>query len=77
MTGYEINISVTKKFGVILSPNIIYSKIISLERKKLIACVSHDRGRKYVLTVKGRRIVEEFDRIVEESQLIVKFLFIF
>ena len=72
MTGYEINRFLTKKFGIIIGPNTIYSKLTSIERKGWTKSVQNRAGRAYSLTEKGKEITDNMNDISEEIQLFVK-----
>lgn len=76
MTGYEVNRQLTKEFGIIVGPSIVYSKLYSLERGKLITCIRKKRGRAYKLTKQGLRIVDHVPHITEEIHCLLKALLI-
>jgi len=67
-TGYEIVDSIAKEFGIRIGPNVIYTKLASMERSKLIACLQHSRKRTYSLTEKGRKMLEAMPETINEIQ---------
>jgi DNA-binding PadR family transcriptional regulator len=71
MTGYEMNTSIVKKFGVVVSPNAIYSKISLLERRNLVVCIRCQRGRTYALTEQGKEVVASMPDINNDTQKMV------
>jgi DNA-binding PadR family transcriptional regulator len=68
MTGYELDNYILKKLKLDIGPNVIYTKLSSLERQNLITCTSYGRGRIYMLTKSGASMVGELGHIVEEIQ---------
>jgi len=72
MTGYEINNLFVKKFGILISPNMIYYKFTSMERKGWIECTRNRAGRAYALTKLGHEMVDGMERITEEIQSFIK-----
>lgn len=58
-SGYDVLVFIQKKFGLLLSPGTVYSKLYSMEREGLIKLVVK-RGRKrvYRVTDLGRLTVE-------------------
>jgi DNA-binding PadR family transcriptional regulator len=74
MTGYKINNHFIKKLGVTVSPSMIYTNIISMERKKWIKCVRNRNGRIYALTDRGQEIVDNMPTIAQEIQSFIKTL---
>jgi DNA-binding PadR family transcriptional regulator len=66
LTGYKISRLFVKKFGVLISPSMIYSNLNILEKKRWIKCSrKHDR-RTYSLTEQGQKIVENMTTITQE-----------
>jgi DNA-binding PadR family transcriptional regulator len=74
MTGYEINRFLTKKFGIIIGPNTIYSKLTTIERKGWTKSVQNRAGRAYCLTERGREITDNINSIAEETRSFIKIL---
>jgi len=74
MAGYGINSRLTKKFGIIIGPDTIYSKLVSLERKGWTKYVRAGVGRSYSLTEKGREITDNIESITEETRSFVRIL---
>lgn len=74
MTAYELNSLFVKKFGIIISPATVYSKLSSMEREGLITCVQYRPGRTYSITEQGRKIVDSITSITEEIQDSIKLL---
>jgi DNA-binding PadR family transcriptional regulator len=66
MTGYEINRLFVKKFGIMIGPSMIYSKLYNVERKGLIKCVRNRAGRAYGLTEKGQEMVNNMNSVTEQ-----------
>jgi DNA-binding PadR family transcriptional regulator len=74
MTGYEINGAILKKFGVLLGPSTIYSKLSTMERKGWIRTIRETPGRVYVLTNQGQKKADDIKGISKEIQNFVKIL---
>ena len=68
MTAYEIDNAILKKFGVKRSPNVVYTRLATMERKGLISCAHSKHGRVYSITDKGRKRAGNIPSIVEEIQ---------
>lgn len=68
MTAYEIDNSLLKEFGSKRSPNVVYTKLASMERNKLITCVHSKHGRIYRITEKGRKIANNSPIIIKDIQ---------
>jgi DNA-binding PadR family transcriptional regulator len=66
MTGYEISHHFNEKLGIMISPNTIYTKLSTMERKAWITCASNKHGRAYDLTDKGQKVIEDINNITEE-----------
>jgi len=74
MTGYGINVLFMKRFGIMVSPSMIYTSLAFMERKGWIKCVSNRKGRAYSLTDKGQEIPDNIDGIAEEIRHFTKSL---
>jgi DNA-binding PadR family transcriptional regulator len=68
MTAYEIDNSILKKFDGKRGPNVVYTRLASLERNGLINCAQTKHSRVYNITDKGRKIVDETPIIIKEMQ---------
>ena len=66
LTGYKISRIFVKKFGVLISPSMIYANLKTLEKKGWIKCNRKQDGRTYSLTEQGRKIVENMTNITQE-----------
>ena len=66
LTGYGINVLFMTRFGIMVSPSMIYATLVSMERKGWIKCVSNRNGRVYSLTDQGREIADNIRGIAEE-----------
>ena len=67
-TGYEINDSISKRFGIKIGPNVVYTKLSSMERDGLITCLQHGRTRTHDLTEKGKETLEDVPQMIKEIQ---------
>lgn len=65
-TGYQINEDISRKFGLRLGPNLIYTKLSSMERDNLVLCSQHGRTRIYTLAEKGKKTLQEMPEMIEE-----------
>jgi DNA-binding PadR family transcriptional regulator len=74
MTGYEINSFFVKKFGILIGPSMVYSKLYSMERKGWVRCARNRAGRVYSLTEQGQKIVDSMTSMAEEIQAFIKIL---
>lgn len=74
MTGYEINSNLMKKFGVMVGPSTVYSKLSNMERKGWIRTVKETPGRVYTLTSQGQRKADDIKGISREIQSFVRML---
>lgn len=68
MTAYEIDNALLKKFGVKRSPNVVYTRLATMELKGLISCARANHGRIYSITDKGRKTAGTIPSMVEEIQ---------
>lgn len=68
MTAYEIDNAILKKFGVKRSPNVVYTRLATMELKGLISCARAKHGRIYSITEKGRKRADNIPSIIEEIQ---------
>ncbi|MCW4045831.1 MAG: PadR family transcriptional regulator [Candidatus Bathyarchaeota archaeon] len=66
LTGYKISRLFLKKFGILISPSMIYANLKNLEKKGWIKCNQKQDGRTYSLTEQGRNIVENMTNITQE-----------
>ncbi len=74
MTGYEVNSTITKKFGVRVGPSTVYSKLSNMERKGWIRTVRENPGRVYTLTSQGQQKADNIKGISKEIQNFVRIL---
>lgn len=68
MTAYEIDNLILQKFGGKRSPNVVYTRLSTMERKGLIKFNESRHGRVCSATEKGRNLVGTMPRIIEEIQ---------
>lgn len=66
LTGYGVNALFMARFGIMVSPSMIYGTLVSMERKGWIKCVRNRNGRVYSLTDQGQEIAEDVRGIAEE-----------
>ena len=66
LTGYKISRVFLKKFGVLISPSVIYSNLKTIEKKGWIKCNRKQNGRTYSLTEQGQKTVENMANITQE-----------
>lgn len=66
MTGYQINNILMRRYHIFLAPGVIYTKLNSMERKELIDCISSNQRRVYVITKKGKDILDDLPAIESE-----------
>lgn len=66
LTGYKISRLFLKKFGILISPSMIYSNLNILEKKGWIKCNRKQGRRTYSLTEQGHKIVENMTNITQE-----------
>ena len=59
MTGYEIENYILKTYKIKVGPNVIYTKLSSMERDLLVKCTIYGRGRVYEATSQGEEIINE------------------
>jgi DNA-binding PadR family transcriptional regulator len=74
MSGYEIMICFVKKFGIIVSPSVVYSALYSLEREGLVLGIIARRGRIYGLTQEGRRSIEKTRSSIAEMENFIRLI---
>lgn len=74
MTGYEINSVIMKKFGVLVGPSTVYSKLSNMERKGWIRTLRENPGRVYGLTSQGQHKADRIKGISKEIQSFVRIL---
>lgn len=58
MSGYDTMSYIHRRFGIHLSPGTVYSTMYSLEREGLIKGILSERKRTYVLTERGKEVLE-------------------
>ena len=66
MSGYGINKALIKKFGLIIGPSTIYSKLKTLENKGLVECEICPSGKIYSITSEGERIERKKEVIMSK-----------
>jgi DNA-binding PadR family transcriptional regulator len=66
MTGYELENEILSKSKVRIGPNVIYTKLSSMEHQKLIVCIIIGRGRRYELLDTGKKLVTDREKLCEE-----------
>ena len=74
MSSYEINKALIKKFGLIIGPTTIYSKLSTLEKQGLLNCTVIRSGKIYCLTEEGKQIETDTQTVIDDvhSYLTVK-----
>jgi DNA-binding PadR family transcriptional regulator len=60
LSGYDIVEFIHNKFGLLMSPGTIYSRLYSLERNGLVEGKCNQRKRVYSLTCKGEENIRLF-----------------
>jgi DNA-binding PadR family transcriptional regulator len=71
-TGYEITVLFVKKFGILVGPGAIYSKLNVMERKVWIKAYQNRTARTYYLTQEGQAILNNIDELTLDIQKFVK-----
>lgn len=66
LTGYAIDRYILEKIKIKLSPEVVYTKLSSMERDGLVSCAQHRRVRIYELTEKGNEIAENRTGVTKE-----------
>jgi DNA-binding PadR family transcriptional regulator len=72
---YDLIISIHKKFAVLVSPGTVYSTVYSLERKGLIGGAQSYRKTVYMLTDKGKEILEDIEKAKRDFQSLMAMVF--
>jgi DNA-binding PadR family transcriptional regulator len=75
MTGYEINSQLEKEFRIMISPNVIYTRLSKMEREGLITCILRGSGRSYFLTNDGLLELNDFPNIKKKINQNLSFIF--
>jgi DNA-binding PadR family transcriptional regulator len=65
MSGYAIDKSLVKKFGLMVGPSTIYSKLSTLEKQGFISCSSTRSGRVYSLTEDGKQLEANTESVLD------------
>lgn len=66
MSGYEINKALVKKFGLMIGPSTIYSKLNTLEKQGFIGCATSRSGKVYSLTEDGKQLKANTEQILND-----------
>lgn len=74
MTGYEINTFFVEKYGIMIGPSTIYSKLTALEQNGWIQVIREKPGRIYSLTEQGQKMVNNIPKITKEIQVFIQIL---
>lgn len=74
MTGYGISGYFSRKFGITVSPSMVYNNLASMERKGWIRCVRNRNGRAYSLAQQGQAIATNMPAIAEEIHCFTRIL---
>jgi DNA-binding PadR family transcriptional regulator len=72
MTGYEVTAMFVKKYGILVGPGAIYSKLIIMERKGWIKPDQNKSARSYYLTEEGKMVLKNIDNFTIDIQKFVK-----
>jgi DNA-binding PadR family transcriptional regulator len=72
MTGYEVNRLLAKKYGIMVAPNTINSKLSAMERSGWTSVVRNRHGKTYSLTSKGQVTVDNLPSIAAEIHVFIK-----
>lgn len=67
-SGYDIIQTINDKFGVVLSPSVVYGSLYSMEREGLLKASLRGRARTYELTTKGKENLPFVSRANEELE---------
>jgi DNA-binding PadR family transcriptional regulator len=73
--GYDIFEFLQKKFDILISSGTVYSVLYSMERKGLIKGETIEGKRKYILTERGSKVINELAGSKDEIQRFMKSLF--
>jgi DNA-binding PadR family transcriptional regulator len=66
MSGYEISKALIKKFGLIIGPSTIYSKLFTLEKQGLLNCTESRSGKVYSLTEEGKQLAANTESVLND-----------
>ena len=66
MSSYEINKALVKKFGLMIGPSTIYSKLSTLEKQGFLSCAPSRSGKVYTLTEEGKQLEASMGTILED-----------
>jgi DNA-binding PadR family transcriptional regulator len=72
MTGYEITAEFVKKYGLLVGPGTIYSKLTVMERKNWIKPNEIKTAREYYLKEEGIKVLKNLDNLTYDIQKFVK-----
>ena len=72
LTGYKISRVFLKKFGVLISPSVIYTNLKTLEKKEWIKRNHKQNGQTCSLTEQGQKIAENITNITQEIRNSIK-----
>ena len=64
-SGYDLIHFIHEKYGVLISPGTIYSKLYSLEREGFITGCSNERKRVYEITDLGKQFADAVQETVQ------------
>ena len=65
MSGYEVNKALVKKFGLMIGPSTIYSKLTTLEEQGLLLCTKNRSGKVFYLTNDGKQIEANMETVLD------------
>lgn len=68
MSGYDVIQTINDKFGVVLSPSVVYGSLYSMEREGLLRASLRGRARTYELTKKGEENLPFLSKANEELE---------
>jgi DNA-binding PadR family transcriptional regulator len=72
ITGYEVTAMFVKKYGILVGPSAIYSKLVVMERKGWIKPDQNKSARSHYLTEEGKRVLKNIDNLTADIQKFVK-----
>jgi DNA-binding PadR family transcriptional regulator len=72
MSGYALSNYITEKFGISISPGIIYSHLYKFEREEIVCAVQTDTKRIYKLTKMGTQYLEILCDLCKKTVNILK-----
>lgn len=75
LSGYDVVVSIHKKFGILLSSGTVYSALYSLERSGLIKGKKSSRKTIYKLTAKGEETLHAIKKTKKELQRLTAKIF--